>query len=540
MMKRISIRNKMIVLTTLVLAMFVALGGFASLTIDKAKQTGIDEAGKLMLAGQKAKLQVATHTIALALGQLLQGVSDEDQKTAMIRKAIDPIRFEEDTSGYYFVYKGTTNVALPPKKELQGKNLGDLKDKNGVYLVRDLRDKAQSGGGFVEYVWPKPGAGDQPKLSYAELIPGTNTWIGTGVYIDNIQKGQASIDKQISSGVRRDSLVMFGVSSAILVMIILAMVFIARSIIKPLKMISSNMNNASDQVSSASAQVSSSGQLLAEGSTEQAASIEETSSSLEEMASMTRQNADHAGQANALMKDAGEVMQKASGEMQELTQSMKDISQDSQETQKIVKTIDEIAFQTNLLALNAAVEAARAGEAGAGFAVVADEVRNLAIRAAEAAQNTTVLIEGTSGRVQTGAALVQRTNEAFVEIENATAKVGNLVEEIATASSEQASGVDQINRAVTEMNQVVQQNAATAEESASASQEMSAQAEQMHAMANELVALVEGGKASMTAPGASAKPIHGKKPATRPKTMAVAKDAEAVIPFDGDEAFQDF
>ena len=540
MIKRLSIRNKMILLTVLVLAMFAALSGFASLTIQQSKQTGIEESGQLMLVDQKDKLRVATHTIALALGQMLQGVSAEDERVAIIRKAIDPIRFEEDKSGYYFVYRKTTCVALPPKKTLQGKDLGDLKDKNGVYLVRELREKAQNGGGFVEYIWPKPGAGDQPKLSYAEMIPGTDTWIGTGVYIDNIQKVQAGIDTRISTSVRHASIVMYSVSTAILGLILVAMVLIARGIIKPLKIISTHMNLASDQVSAASSQVSSSGQSLAEGSTEQAASIEETSSSLEEMASMTRQNADHANQANSLMKDVNGVVQKASGEMQELTQSMTDISRDSQETQKIVKTIDEIAFQTNLLALNAAVEAARAGEAGAGFAVVADEVRNLAIRAAEAAQNTTNLIEGTSGRVQTGAALVQRTHEAFREIEKSTDRVGGLVEEIATASSEQAHGVDQINRAVTEMNQVVQQNAATAEESASASQEMSAQADQMHDMANELVALVDGGGRPVASEARSVKSQGNGRFRAIAEAKPVSNAPEAVIPFDQKDAFQDF
>ena len=151
-------------------------------------------------------------------------------------------------------------------------------------------------------------------------------------------------------------------------------------------------------------QVSSSSQQLAEGTSQQAASIEETSSSLEEMSSMTKQNADNAGQANQLMVEVGKVIDKANDSMGRLTVSMQYITQASEETQKIVKTIDEIAFQTNLLALNAAVEAARAGEAGAGFAVVADEVRNLAMRAAEAAKNTANLIEGSVKRVKDGSA----------------------------------------------------------------------------------------------------------------------------------------
>jgi methyl-accepting chemotaxis protein len=178
--------------------------------------------------------------------------------------------------------------------------------------------------------------------------------------------------------------------------------------------------------------------------------------------------------------------------MRALTDAMAEISRSSEETQKIVKTIDEIAFQTNLLALNAAVEAARAGEAGAGFAVVADEVRNLALRAADAARDTAALIEGTGGRIAEGSSLVGQTNEAFSEIASATGRVTDLLSEIAGASNEQAQGVEQINKAVTEMDKVVQSNAANAEESSSASEEMRSQAEQMQDLVGELVAMVEG------------------------------------------------
>jgi methyl-accepting chemotaxis protein len=174
--------------------------------------------------------------------------------------------------------------------------------------------------------------------------------------------------------------------SAMLLGILIAF-FLTRSIVKPINRIIAGLNDGSEQISSASSQVSGASQQLAQGASEQAAALEETSSSLEEMASMTRQNADNANEANLLINDTGRVVEQANDSMTELTGSMKDISAASDETAKIIKTIDEIAFQTNLLALNAAVEAARAGEAGAGFAVVADEVRNLAMRAADAAKN---------------------------------------------------------------------------------------------------------------------------------------------------------
>jgi methyl-accepting chemotaxis protein len=177
---------------------------------------------------------------------------------------------------------------------------------------------------------------------------------------------------------------------------------------------------------------------------------------------------------------------------------MQEISSASQETSKIVKTIDEIAFQTNLLALNAAVEAARAGEAGAGFAVVASEVRNLAMRAAEAAKNTSGLLDGIVKKVKDGSDLTSKTNEAFNRVAESTAKVADLMGEISAASDEQALGIEQLNKAVSEMDKVIQQNAAGAEESASASGELSGQAATMKSIVTELVALVDGAKAVET------------------------------------------
>lgn len=207
--------------------------------------------------------------------------------------------------------------------------------------------------------------------------------------------------------------------------------------------------------------------MLAEGASEQAASLEETSSSLEEMSSMTKQNAQNADQANSLMTEASTTIGQAIQSMEKLTASMGEITQASDETSKIIKTIDEIAFQTNLLALNAAVEAARAGEAGAGFAVVADEVRNLAMRAAKAAKNTAVMIEGTVKKVADGSIVVEQTNQAFIKVASSVVKGSALVSEIAAASNEQAEGIEQITKAMSQIDIVTQQTAAGAEEMAS-------------------------------------------------------------------------
>jgi methyl-accepting chemotaxis protein len=284
-----------------------------------------------------------------------------------------------------------------------------------------------------------------------------------------------------------------GTHAAIIIGIFLSIIII-RGITRAIQSVIEGLKYSSDQVASASGQISASSLSLAEGASEQAASIEETSASLEEMSSMTRQNAQNANQANDLVKNANRTVGEANGSMNELIGSMEDISNAGKETQKIVKTIDEIAFQTNLLALNAAVEAARAGETGAGFAVVADEVRNLAMKAAEAARNTAQLIDGTVKKVSYGSDLASVTNGAFSDVATSVGKVGELVSEISAASDEQAAGIDQVNRAVSETDRVTQQNAANAEESASASEEMSGQAEQMKGYVNRLISLVQGNK----------------------------------------------
>lgn len=273
---------------------------------------------------------------------------------------------------------------------------------------------------------------------------------------------------------------------------LLGVLWFARSISLPINRIIEGLGEGAEQVTAASNEVSTSSQSLAEGASEQAASIEETSSSMEEMASMTKKNAENAGHADNLMKDTNQVVTAANESMAQLTVSMEDISKASEETFKIIKTIDEIAFQTNLLALNAAVEAARAGEAGAGFAVVADEVRNLAMRAADAAKNTAELIEGTVKKVSDGSELVATTNEAFGKVAESSEKVGAIVAEISAASSEQSQGIEQVNIAIAEMDKVVQQNAANAEESASASEEMNAQAEQLKSFVQDLVMVITG------------------------------------------------
>ncbi len=340
------------------------------------------------------------------------------------------------------------------------------------------------------YIDGGPEAGNQTMAQFDTAAANMTTALDPFVTSQIEELNEAMSTIVLSTGVLRLTVAVASII-ALALGILLAWT-ITRSITKPINRIIASLGNGADQVAAASGQVSSASQSLAEGATEQAAGLEETSSSLEEMSSMTKQNADNSQQANMLMEQANKVVHEMSQATQEMYTSIIDIKASADETAKINKVIDEIAFQTNLLALNAAVEAARAGEAGKGFAVVAEEVRNLAMRSADAAKNTADLLDGSQRKAENGVHVVEQVKASLEQTEQNAGKVASLIGEIAAASAEQSQGIGQVNTAVAQMDKVTQQNAANAEESASASEELGAQAEQMQAMVGELVKLVSG------------------------------------------------
>ncbi len=239
------------------------------------------------------------------------------------------------------------------------------------------------------------------------------------------------------------------------------------------------VNCSAGEVANASEQLSISAQALSQGTTEQASAVQELASQVSIISDEVKNTADGALSVRGQTHQAGEEVMLCNQKMQSLVEAMDRIQVSSGQIEKILKTIDDIAFQTNILALNAAVEAARAGSAGKGFAVVAEEVRNLAGKSAEAAKNTSDLIANSTDAVHIGTEIAQNTADVLHEVVTSIQSVVEAIDHIAIVSNEQSKSVEQVSEGINQVAAVVQNNSATAEESAAASEQLSAEAASM-------------------------------------------------------------
>ena len=279
------------------------------------------------------------------------------------------------------------------------------------------------------------------------------------------------------------------IAGAIAVMLSLATV---RATSGPLKEIAASLSSAGHNVASAATQLSSGNQSIAAGAGELSATVQEMRSTIEEIVGMTKVSVENSNAASDRMVSTKNLVEGSVTTSLTLSTAMTELSTAAEQTSKIIRTIDEIAFQTNLLALNAAVEAARAGESGKGFAVVAEEVRNLAMRSAEAAKSTSSLIEGTLEKVQISVSAMSELDNGLKEALDSTSKAATLVSEIANSSIGQSQGLDQVATSVSQVDSVGQHNASNSDQGARTASEMSEQAERLLAITDKLNALITG------------------------------------------------
>ena len=326
--------------------------------------------------------------------------------------------------------------------------------------------------------------------NYTQLVTLFDNVLNNSVRLSEASKSDVVNDASSTSKIVSNTELILSFVSLFFITIALFFGFIVgKSITKILKDIIVQLTTGANEVKSSSEQLSDASQDLASSASKQAASIEETSSSLEEMASQIKHTDENSSEAEQAMQAARPMVDRGVEAMSRMNVAMQDIRDSSDETSKIINTIDDIAFQTKLLALNAAVEAARAGEAGKGFAVVAEEVRNLAQRSADAAKNTSTLIQKSQESTLNGSKLAVDVSNSLQKISSEFGNVTTLVVEISTAAKEQADGITQLNSVMTDMDSVVQRNASASEQSAGVAQELTAQADELNQIVKRLANL---------------------------------------------------
>jgi methyl-accepting chemotaxis protein len=448
------------------------------------------------------------------------------------KKIIKNLRFGENNLEYFWINDMSKPYSVmvmhPTVPALDGQVLNNSRynvamGKNENLFSAMVRVCEADGSGFVDYLWPKPTkeglTEDQPKLSFVRLYKDWGWVVGTGLYIDDIEKKVAIYENNASKAIkhvtdelnkissislnnmRKDNGKTIIITTIISIIIALILIFLSYIISKqwigiPLTNIINRLSSSREDVSNATSQLSSASHQLSEASTEQAATVEETTSAVDELGSLTMKNADNAAKANELSSEVKQIVKEANLLMDQMVSAMSDIKNSSEEISKVISVIDGIAFQTNILALNAAVEAARAGEAGAGFAVVADEVRNLAQRSAEAAKETASMIKNSLQKTSIGVHNTEEVESILKRISESVENSTTLMEEVSIASQEQTKGLDEITKAIQQITTTAQNNANTAENTASSADELTNQSETLKRIVKELEMMLNGNVAT--------------------------------------------
>lgn len=503
MLRRLNIAVRMFLLvagTTLFAAIAIVMLFDA---VSKIGAYGIQQVATAQLEGHKSKLKVGTDSVASALAIIASETKDRSALDARVRQFVGPIRYGSDRSGYYFVYRDTINVSHV-NPALVGTDMGQLVDADGVVYIQRLKEAALSGD-FVRYRFPKPGFGTLPKLSYATRVPNTDLWIGSGVYIDDIdaQKKVAvtsmaelsnkALQRIVTAIVLGFALLLLPLWFAItksLTAPIRSAVQLADAVaegklkrppadphpdemgqlnralgtmVEKLEEIVTQVGLGAQQVAEGSAGLGTSSTALAAGASAQAETVSNVSTNISQVTAGIQKVAHHSAEGGKLIAATANEVRSGAKQILATAEALTAIS-------TRIAFVEEIARQTNLLALNAAIEAARAGEAGRGFAVVASEVRKLAERSGVAAAEIRVL----SNESMT---VAEASREVMGKIVPDIERSAELMQQSSVAINEVSHGATGVNAAALQLGTVAQTNASAADNVAATSEQLSAQAQ---------------------------------------------------------------
>lgn len=503
MLNRFSIKHRMYFLIFFIFFVFVFFVSGIYKNSNDIKKIGIKEAGEAMYMDQKNRLLTATSALSLTISTAIKDKTSEEEKISLIQNLIAPIRYEEDKSGYFFVYKGTTGIAHPIRKDFIGKDVGDLKDKNGVYYVRELMNRAREGGGFVDYVFDKPDHGVQPKLSYSQMIPGTEYWIGTGVYIDNIQAMQKEISGRIEKIVKARVIFFMVISLILFVCFALPIsVGITREIIKALDMVVKGLKDIAQGEGDLTMRLNTGerndeiGELtkwfnafmekiheIIKCVTGNARMLEESAIALLEISKNMSEEADTSADkstgVSASINSINESMESISAAMEETTSNTNLVAA---ATEEMSSTINEISHSAEKARNNSAKAVNQAkdttekmeimGRISRDVGKVVDSISDISDQTNLLALNATIEA-ARAGEAGRGFAVVaNEIKELAAQTTKATHEIKSIIEKAQSNTGEAMTSVHDISGFINEVNDIISAIASAVEEQSSATKEI--------------------------------------------------------------------